>query len=193
MVAVKIFKSQITSDGLPLDEMNICLRLGTHPNLIQIVGKSDRSLIFELIPSEFKILGNPPNFQTCTRDTFKDSTHFSFHQIKNILSDIASACIHLHSKGIIHGDLYAHNILTNNEGHCILTDFGAASLYNKYDKEANLFERIEVRAFGYLIEDLLNHSDIHHSELIKLKNTCLNDNISDRPVFNDIMEILITI
>ncbi|HEY9735524.1 MAG TPA: lipopolysaccharide kinase InaA family protein, partial [Trichocoleus sp.] len=64
----------------------------------------------------------------------------------------------LHSRGILHGDLYAHNILVNDQGHSFLGDFGAASFYNPADKVlGQSLERLEVRAFGCLLEDLLDH------------------------------------
>jgi serine/threonine protein kinase len=63
---------------------------------------------------------------------------------------IASVAAHLHARGIMHGDLYAHNILHDGAGGALLGDFGAASLYDVNDRvRAARFERLEVRAFGY--------------------------------------------
>lgn len=38
-VAVKLFKGQVTSDGLPLSEMAACIHAGTHPHLIPAIAK----------------------------------------------------------------------------------------------------------------------------------------------------------
>ena len=190
VVAIKVFKSDITSDGYPLDEMYICQNIGYHENLIKIIGQSGGRLVFELIPPAFVNLGLAPTFQTCTRDTFKDNVLFSLSQIKTILLGIASVCIHLHSRGILHGDLYAHNILIDNSGHPLLTDFGAASFYNIDSNDAYLLQRIEVRAFGYLIDDLLNHSSDNSVALIQLRDSCLNIDVGLRPSFVDIEKVL---
>jgi hypothetical protein len=142
-VALKVFKGAVTSDGLPQNEMNACIAAGTHSNLVKVHGKivnhpeQKEGLVLELIDPRYKNLGFPPDFQTCTRDTFPSGLSFSLNEIINILTGIASASTQLHSKGIMHGDLYAHNILINNEDpsnpdlHPILGDFGAATFYNK--------------------------------------------------------------
>ena len=59
----------------------------------------------------------------------------------------------------MHGDLYAHNILCSVDGTPLLTDFGAASgrvgagLHSSV--RADLLEKLEVRAFGCLVADML--------------------------------------
>ena len=55
---------------------------------------------------------------------------------------------------ITHGDLYAHNILyKEDDGKAKLTDFGAASVVDLEHLEK--FEKLEVLAYGYLLEELL--------------------------------------
>ncbi len=201
-VAVKFFKGEVTSDGFPEDEINTCLTVGFHENLVNVIGiiknhpAQKKGLIFELIPSTFKNLGGPPSYETCTRDTFKTGTFFSLNSILKISKSIANACYHLHSRGIIHGDLYAHNILIDGNSNTIFGDFGAATCYNILDKNATYFERLDVRSFGYLIEDLLNHIIKDNSErnkindLITLKDECLNKEILNRPNFEMILKKL---
>lgn len=61
---------------------------------------------------------------TITRDTFPLKKIFSLSFIFNVLIGIASACIHLHQRkyrSIMHGDLYAHNILVQSDGTPLLT------------------------------------------------------------------------
>jgi serine/threonine protein kinase len=92
----------------------------------------------------------------------------------------------------MHGDLYAHNILVNDRDHSLLGDFGAASSYDKGDRIASVaLERLEVRAFGCLLEDLLNHCELSDDAaakllfnlLDKLKQDCLAPMPIDRPLF----------
>lgn len=202
-VAIKIFKGAITSDGAPVDEMNACMAAGGHPHLVGAVGKidncpDDRSgLILSLIPPEYQNLGNPPSLDSCTRDTYIEGTSFAIETILRIAIAIASAAAHLHDRGIMHGDLYAHNIMTNDRGDCLLGDFGAASSYDKLTSSA--LERLEVRAFGCLLEDLLDRCQLSSTEQIaidklsKLQQDCLHPIPSQRPLFVEISQVLAAI
>lgn len=202
-IAIKVFKGEVTSDGFPEDEMNACIAAGNHKNLVTVIGKlknhpqQKMGLLLELIPSHYKNLGGPPSFDTCTRDTFKPEIHFSSEAILKISQSIANAAMHLHSKGIMHGDLYAHNTLIDDSANTIFGDFGAATYYGENNKNANLFEKLDVRAFGCLIEDLLKlvSEDKKREALFLclqgLKNACLKENIADRPSFDDILKMLL--
>jgi hypothetical protein len=195
-VAVKVFKGKVTSDGLPEDEMNACILAGKHENLVEVLGKivehpsQKEGLVLSLIPNSFYNLGLPPSFESCTRDVFAEGTSFSIQQIIKIVASIASAAAHLHVKGIIHGDLYAHNTLIDENAHTIFGDFGAASLYNTHDTiMATSLERIEVSAWGCLLEDLLNN--VSYSEkndeaikaLNQLKQAAMQPDVTSRPSF----------
>jgi serine/threonine protein kinase len=134
-VAVKIFKGTLTSDGLPLKEMTACMGAGTHPNLIPLLGKIDQhpaeahGLVMSLIDASFRNLAGPPSFESCTRDVYPADKRFDLGAVLRIAHGIASAAEHLHAQGIMHGDLYAHNILHCDEGNALLGDFGAASFF----------------------------------------------------------------
>ncbi|KAI9047788.1 hypothetical protein LZ554_008498 [Drepanopeziza brunnea f. sp. 'monogermtubi'] len=159
-VAIKLFKGEVTSDGSPADEMAATITAGQHPNLIDPIGKihghpEKRGLVLELIPPHYTNLGLPPTLDTCTRDSYHLETVVSVEKCKSILLGIAAAAAHLHARGIAHGDLYAHNILIDESGHALLGDFGAATIYRKDNDKAAMLERMEVFAFGHLIEDLL--------------------------------------
>ena len=204
-VAIKIFKGAMTSDGTPADEMNACLAAGGHPHLVGALGKiggfpDNRSgLILSLIPADYQNLGNPPSLDSCTRDTYAAGTSFSVAAILRIAIGIASAAAHLHAQGIMHGDLYAHNILSDENHHTLLGDFGAASSYDPNDSIAGLaLERLEVRAFGCLLEDLLDLAQVSETKpqklafhgLDKLRQDCLQTNPEARPLFREIDRIL---
>lgn len=189
-VAVKLFKGAITSDGYAHDEMNATMSIGEHPNLIKVLSKlagDERlGLVLEYIPDVYRNLGLPPDFETCTRDTFAEESSFTPESIYAVAKGIASAAAHLHARGLMHGDLYAHNILINDEDHCYLGDFGAASFYELHRKE---FERIEVRAFGCLLEDMLSLCSFQegaiYEKLEKLREACMNENVEERPLFSE--------
>jgi hypothetical protein len=75
-VAIKIFKGEMTSDGLPLDEINILTAARGCPHILSVFGKiidhpEDRSgLVLPLMPSQYQNLGGSPSLETCTRDTY---------------------------------------------------------------------------------------------------------------------------
>ncbi|WP_122893768.1 leucine-rich repeat-containing protein kinase family protein [Arcobacter peruensis] len=202
-VAIKIFKGEMTSDGLPQEEMDINISMGVHKNLIDVLAKVSNHpenkdvLMLELIPSSFKNLGLPPSLESCTRDTYPSDFKLSIKDSLKILQETANAAFHMHERGIIHGDFYAHNIMIDKKYTSILGDFGAASYYELEEiKIKNTLEKIEVRAFGCLIQELLSlcKEDLSNKEirdyLIKLQNKCKNEIIEKRPLFKEILKIL---
>ncbi|KAH8747354.1 hypothetical protein BGZ57DRAFT_823957 [Hyaloscypha finlandica] len=206
-VAIKLFKGEVTSDGSPIDEMNACITAGRHSNLIDPIGKihdhpEKRGLVLELIPPHYKNLGLPPTLESCTRDAFHPQTVFSVEKCKNILLGIAAAATHLHERGIAHGDLYAHNILIDDNGHALLGDFGAATIYGKEHEMGDRLERMEVFAFGHLIEDLLGlverrvgedsvmgEKDAYVVEGLNLLHwRCTDPVVGERPLIKEVYE-----
>ncbi len=192
-VAVKLFKGAVTSDGFAHDEMNAYMSTGEHPHLIsvhaKIKGSEPLGLVLELVPLDYENLGLAPNFETCTRDTFVDGTEFDLETIYSVARAMVSAAEHLHARGLMHGDLYAHNILINRQDqHCYFGDFGAATFY---DKRETLYENIEVRAFGCLLDDLLEHcSDKGREEYVyleRLVGECMDEDVEKRPLFREIL------
>lgn len=191
-VAVKLFKGAVTSDGYAHDEMNAYMSTGEHPHLIsvhaKIKGTEPLGLVLELIPSHYENLGLAPDFETCTRDTFAEGTRFELETIYSVARAMVSASEHLHARGLMHGDLYAHNILINTEDqHCYFGDFGAASFYDVNNRG---FEKIEVRAFGCLLDDLLMHCKDDASEeyryIQELSQRCMDEDVERRPLFKEI-------
>ncbi|MGN4947643.1 leucine-rich repeat-containing protein kinase family protein [Aeromonas sp. 94A] len=197
LVAVKLFKGAVTSDGLPRCEMAASLAAGTHPNLIKVMGKvADHpsgipALVMELIDPAFANLAGPPSLDSCTRDVYPEGLHLSVPDALAMAQGIASVVGHLHRAGIMHGDLYGHNILfargSDAPARALLGDFGAASLYDSGDRERAVgLERLEVRAFGCLLEELLAHCDTQDSPLDglhQLKAACLSELPAERPDF----------
>lgn len=160
-VAVKVFKGEVTSDGYPQDELQACLKVGNHNNLVQSLAQVERAgelaLIMNLIPAHYKNLGLPPSFKSCTRDTFSDGFTLTISQIEKIVQQMQDVFEHLHSNQVCHGDLYAHNTLLDEQANIIFGDFGAASMYHMLTAEQQQkIRNIESRALAYFIEDLLS-------------------------------------
>jgi hypothetical protein len=188
-VAVKLFKGAVTSDGLPDREMAACIHAGAHPNLIPVIGRvhghpaGAQGLVMALIDPAFANLAGPPSLASCTRDVYAPEARFDAASARRLAHGIASAACQLHARGIMHGDLYAHNILHGGAGRVLLGDFGAASLYDVNDAaHAQALQRLEVRAFGCLLEELADRSG-DAGDLRALAAACLDDVPSRRPGF----------
>ena len=204
-VAVKLYKGTITSDGSPLHEMQACIAAGLHPNLIKVQGRvsghpeDQAALVMDLIDPSYGNLAALPSLASCTRDIYAPDTRFSLEVALRMARGITSVAAHLHRHGITHGDLYGHNILWNTAGDCLLGDFGAASFHATADTlETRALQRIEVRAFGVLLGELLERVDEGLSEatrlvLESLREQCCQPDVLARPGFEAIQATLQTL
>jgi len=159
-VAVKVFKSGLTSDGLPKSEMHANLVAGEHQNIVGVKGvltnhpEGAQGIVMPLLGPELNTLANPPSFKTCSRDVYPESTKLTPAQVQHISNGVASAMLHLHAQGLVHGDLYAHNILWNDE-HVVLSDLGGASFLPLQDAAMTAaLEKLDIRAYHVLLEEL---------------------------------------
>lgn len=196
-MAVKLFKGHVTSDGLPHSEMAACIAAGEHPGLIGIAGPLAEGvdtlpgLLMELISPAYQPLAGPPSLSSCTRDCYEPERRFSVSQVLRISTSAASVASHLHQRGILHGDLYGHNLLVDPNGNTLLSDFGAASFYSPQSAQGRSLERLEVRAFGCLIEELLERCGVTDSHpqvqaLHALQRRCLLESPTQRPRFGEL-------
>lgn len=215
-VAIKLFRGALTSDGTPADEMAACLAAGAHESLIMVMGrihghpdeasgpgvnKFQGGIVMQLIPSYYKVLGQPPSLSSCTRDCYPEDATLGAIPALSMLTGIAGAAAHLHARGISHGDLYAHNILASTaDAHAVLGDFGAATIYGHQlcSNLASGIEKLEVLAFAHLLEDVLKLSaeedeargrDLRRG-FEQLHVRCANPLVAARPTFAEILEEL---
>jgi hypothetical protein len=203
-VALKLFKGAVTSDGWPHSEMAACIAAGAHPNLIAVRGQVGNhpegtpGLVLALVDPRFCNLAGPPSMASCTRDIYAEGAGWPVPTALRMARGIASAAAQLHARGIVHGDLYAHNILWDGQGDCLLGDFGAASFLPLNDRaQAQALQRIEVRAFGHLLEELLARcrpaSDADTASLALLtaiQARCVQPEPAARPAFAEIVSAL---
>lgn len=201
-VALKLFKGGITSDGLPHCEMAAALQAGRHTGLIPLLGRlrghpqRRDGLVMAQIDKGFGNLAHPPSLESCTRDVYPADRRFSLVVLLRIASTVAAVARHLHQRGILHGDLYGHNVLYRHDGCTLLSDFGAASFYASGHVTARALQQIEVRAFGYLLQELLAHCPASKTEqaaldaLAALQDACLASVPAQRPLFADIVSAL---
>ena len=161
-LALKVFKAAHTSDGTPQSELAAGLAAGSHPNLLTPLGpvsdlpEQQLAMAMPLLPAAMQALAQPPSFDSCTRDVYAADQRFSPQAAQHLLQGVQSAVAHLHARGVLHGDLYAHNILWNAAtGEAMLSDFGAAALLQSLPpKQIAQLQQIELRALRHLTAEV---------------------------------------
>jgi len=200
-VAVKLFKGAVTSDGWPHSEMAACIAAGPYPGLIPVLGRvrnhpeATPGLVLELVDAGFGNLAGPPSLQSCTRDVYADDARWTPQTALRMARGLAAAVARLHARGILHGDLYGHNILWNGRGDALLGDFGAASFLPRDNAASSqALQRIESRAFGCLVEELAGRCEpvdaATQALLAQIRSRCLDDDPAARPLFDEIVAAL---
>ncbi|MGJ0510352.1 MAG: leucine-rich repeat-containing protein kinase family protein [Methylocystis sp.] len=197
-VALKLFKGAMTSDGLPAHEMAACLAAGAHPNLTSAIGRlaghpdGAEALLLPLLPAHWRPLAEPPSLESCSRDVYDPRLRLGAGAARRLLRGIAGAVAHLHARDLLHGDLYAHNILWDGDaGEAILSDFGAASALAPGDDNAD-WRRIETRAFGLLMMEALDRcaEAAQLAGLRELARVCVQPDTRARPLMADVLRAI---
>jgi len=202
-LALKLFKGQVTSDGLPEDELAACLAAGQHPALTTPVARltghpaQAQGLLMPLIPSAHVNLAGPPSLDSCTRDVYPSGFKLSAVLALSIARDVADALAHLHQRGVMHGDVYAHNIQIDPlQGQARLGDFGAATrLPTDRPELRKSLLALEVRALGCLLQELAlaAQAQAHHPAVQALQNMaqlCLSEQPRQRPSVMEVAQAL---
>lgn len=195
-VAVKLFKGAMTSDGLPEREMEACLAAGTHPNLTGGLGRlvghptGAQGLVMPRLAEDWRGLAGPPSLASCSRDIYRADLRFEADTVRRIARSVAAAAVHLHARGLLHGDLYGHNVLWDGTaGEAVLSDFGAACrLPGGAGGEA--LQRIEVRAWGILLGEVLARCPTPLPDLTALAESCVQAEVARRPLMAEIAAAL---
>ncbi len=164
-VALKLFKDGLTSDGRPDSERAASLAAGAHPALVGLKGRLRQhpdgraGLVLARVGADWRNLAAPPSFASCTRDVYAPDAAFDAGTVRRIAADIAAAAAHLHAHGLVHGDLYAHNVLWrpaqgDAPARALLGDLGAAACAPAALQPA--LRALDVLAFGRLLDELLS-------------------------------------
>ncbi len=199
-LALKLFKGAVTSDGLPENEIAACSAAGQHPALCTPVAEladhpeGTPGLLMPVMPPELRNLAGPPSFESCTRDVYPPGFALDAGTALRLARTMAEALAHLHARGVMHGDFYAHNILWNPaSGDAMLSDFGGATLLPDDDPALRrALLALDVRAFGCLLEELAAHAaaDGLPATLRALSEACLSPSVARRPVMDDAVRAL---
>jgi serine/threonine protein kinase len=200
-LALKLFKGAVTSDGLPEHERAACLAAGQHPALCTPSAElcehpqGASGLLLPRIPPSFVNLAGPPSLESCTRDVYPSGWQLDAHAAVRLAQTVAQALAHLHRCGVLHGDVYAHNILFNpDNGDAWLSDFGAATrLPADQPALCRALQALEVRALGCLLEELAQHAlpGPGVDTLARLGQVCQHPKPSQRPTVAEVCESLL--
>ena len=196
-VALKLFKGAMTSDGLPEHEMAACLAAGAHPHLTGALGRiaghpeGADGLLMPLLPAAWTALAGPPSLASCSRDVYAPGLALAPAAGLRLARAAASAAAHLHAGGLIHGDIYAHNLLWDgSSGAAVLSDFGAASALPA-GAPGEPLQRIEVRALGILLDEILDRcAPPGLAALRALAQACAQPDPAARPLASEIVDTL---
>lgn len=155
-VALKRFGGLLTSDGRALDEVAALLAARDLPHVVRAVGFAHEMdalwVATELVPGAAAVAG-PPSFQSVTRDAYGKEVLAPPAACATLLA-AAGAAAALHGAGIVHGDIYAHNLIVVKDGSdARLCDFGAAFMPPR--EALGEFCSVEVRALGILCWELV--------------------------------------
>lgn len=63
--------------------------------------------------------------QSLLRCRWAPGRTFSLDFVLRVAGGLADALEHMHYRGVAHGDVYAHNVLADEEGRVYLCDYGA--------------------------------------------------------------------
>ncbi len=195
-VAVKLFKGSVGSDGLPDREIESCLAAGEHSSLIGALGRVTGhpeglpGLLLPLVPPDWPVLAGPPSLASCSRDVYDPDLRFTPGTVRILAQCIASALAHLHERGLMHGDVYGHNILWDGtDGRAVLGDFGAASALPG-GNAGRALARAETLAFGIMLGELLERCDCAPADLSDLERACTEPGPEARPDMADVAATL---
>jgi hypothetical protein len=203
-LALKLFKGALTSDGLPEHELAACVTAGQHLALCTPIAKlADHpqglhGLLLPLIPPHYVNLAAPPSLDSCTRDVYPSTLQLSAPTALRLAAQMAQALAHLHQRGVLHGDVYAHNILWNPaSGNALLSDFGAATLLpTSRPAQQRSLQALDVRAFGCLLEELIARvsPDVTYADALTnaaaVAQACLRLQGRERPAMAEVAQRL---
>ncbi|KAJ4201953.1 serine/threonine protein kinase, CMGC, CDC2/CDK sub [Fusarium falciforme] len=125
LVALKRIRMEGERDGFPVTAVREIKLLQSlrHVNIVALqevmVEKNDCFMVFEYLSHDLTGLLNHPSFK------------LDAAQKKHLAKQMFEGLDYLHTRGVLHRDIKAANILVSNEGILKLADFGLARFYAK--------------------------------------------------------------
>ena len=100
-------------------EVKVAERIGRHPNVVNVLGSAERGtvLVMELAKSDLSQV---------VRRARRAGRQVPLALIGTWSKDILAGVAHIHSTGVMHMDVKSGNVLIDQNGTAMLTDFGLA-------------------------------------------------------------------
>ena len=188
-VAIKLFRSDRSPDGHSRDEIAVACAVGDR-NLVRVLARIEEPLGLVMEYVEGRPLAEKPDASSLLRCRWKSDASFGLAELFRVLVGVSSAIEQMHGRGVVHGDVYAHNVLAG-EDDLILCDYGASFAYPRGTSIGNAVEGHDIRAFGTLMRDVIGRLDIGfedmetalsaQKELLLLIQQCITGSPSERP------------
>lgn len=131
LVAIKILHEHLADDPMfkqRFEREAKFIASFNHPNIVQVY---DYSVIErEGIPLCYMIMSFIPG--KTLRDVLKEaqmnSQRLPLDQVRDIVNDLTAAIGYAHTRGMVHRDVKPGNVILNEHGRAVLTDFGIARM-----------------------------------------------------------------
>ncbi|KZT05047.1 uncharacterized protein LAESUDRAFT_750759 [Laetiporus sulphureus 93-53] len=119
-VAIKVL-AETTPRKLFIQEVNIWKQL-KHPHVLELLGASSTTAD----PPWFFVSPYMKNGSLVSY--LKGLPSLDAVDVLKMTQEIAKGMSYLHGQGVLHGDLKGSNVLVNDRGHCVITDFGQSEI-----------------------------------------------------------------
>ncbi|GJP82250.1 hypothetical protein CLOP_g12485 [Closterium sp. NIES-67] len=197
-VVFKQFNSETSPDGRAVDEIAMTAAVD-HEHLVQVEATVEQPHGLVMRRVFGSAMADPPNADSLLRCRWTPTASYSLASVLAVGSGLASALEWMHARGWAHGDVYAHNVLVNDEGFAVLCDYGASFPYPRHSGIP--FESHEVRALALLLQGLFTRLAAPETtaeltsreQLGRLIEVCVGGTAGERPRFKDVREQLASI
>ncbi|HLY28223.1 MAG TPA: protein kinase [Aggregatilineales bacterium] len=100
----------------------------SHPNIVQVFDFD--TVTVNTVPVYYMVMAYIPgkSLKNLMDDAHRQNERLPLSQVSNVMRGVLSALDYAHKQGMVHRDVTPANILFNEQGQAVLTDFGIAKI-----------------------------------------------------------------